>query len=374
MSKYSIDERKLQAVKCTDLQGESNENYNYVDRETGEIIQRLNDDKFDWRERKKQTLVLADLYKGKQSDYAVRALSCSTWLEYLSNGDMSKKQLHHFNACKLRLCPLCAARKAKLMANRLMAIIEQSKISHPNTQLIFLTLTIMNVPGYELRAALDLLTGAWSKLMRRRPVMRAIKGWFRALEITRNRAQNTYHPHIHAILVVEDDYFDRTSGLYLTHEDWVKMWQESLQVDYRPVVGVQSTYASGKKGKATASSKIAVAAVAEAAKYATKSTDYVNVKLPRAEAKEVVEVYTKALHRKRMTALGGWLLDASRELELDDIENTGDLVHDEKSNGELTEATAELLLTYGWHFGVAEHILTDIEDNPKYVVGKENDD
>lgn len=355
MADYIMGEARLQEVKYSDKTI-------YVDTDTGEIVESLKDDKFPWRKRKQGTLSLADAYRGGEYDkYADRAVSCSTWLEYLAKGDLSKRELRRFNACHLRLCPVCAARKARIMGLRVTKIIEKTLNDHPNTQVIFLTLTIENCEGDKLREALDLLTAAWRKLTKRRPFDRAIKGWFRAIEITRNRSKDTYHPHIHAVLVVEDSYFCKASGLYITQAEWVTMWQESLRVDYRPLVSIERAKARNGKGKA-------MAAAMEASKYATKSNEYLSAKLPKAEAARVAAVYTQALARKRMTALGGWMLEASQALELD-VEEDSDLVHVDGVEGELTDANAELLEAYTWHFGVGDHILKSRDKNPNYQGG-----
>lgn len=161
-----------------------------------------------------------------------------------------------------------------------------------------------------MREALDQLTVAWRRLTRRRPVARAVKGSFRALEVTRNRAKDTYHPHIHAILVVENDYFLRSKGLYFTHDRWVEMWQEALRVDYAPSVDVRSTYQrQGDKAVKTAAN-----AVFEAAKYATKDCKYVNKKMLLFEATKKAGNPTVILHRKRTTAMAGWIAEAAKEL------------------------------------------------------------
>lgn len=345
----------------------------YVDPATGATVEPLRDDKFpQMRKKKCGNLRLADIYRAAgYAKYADRARSCATWLLYLGNAAMDKKQLHAMNACRLRLCPFCNTRKARIMGMRLSKIIQKVKTDHPGTQLVFLTLTVQNVAGDGLRDALTLLTGSWSKLTRRTPFVVAVKGFFRVLEITRNRVDDTYHPHIHAILVVEDGYFVRKNGLYITHDQWVGMWQQSLRVDYRPVVGIQSTYAKGGKGKPSKGAAAAAAAVAEAAKYATKDAEYIGRSVPDGEAVQVVRTYTEALRGKRMTALGGWMKDAAKQLDID-MEDAGDLVHEDGS-GDLTEATAELLLTYGWHFGVADHILMDVRPNPDYQGGDADD-
>lgn len=365
MADYSTTDKKLQVVVLPDSTGQPMEYH--VDPDTGEPLEPLKDPKFPWSMRKRKTLSLADCYKaggdGKRAD---RAVGCSTWLQYLSDG--TARELHHFNACKQRLCPLCAARKAKILAHRLAKVLEKVAADHAGTQLIFLTLTIENVTGDKLRAALDLLTKSYHKLIRRRPVARAIKGYFRAIEITRNKMTGEYHPHIHVILVVEDNYFQKSSGLYLTQPTWEAMWQHSLQVAYKPRVDIRSTYSKGKRGRPSKAARAAQAAAVEAAKYATKDSDFLDPSLPMVEAAQVVATYTAALAGKRMTGMGGWIKDAAAllALEMDDVQ---DLVHDEDGDGQLTPETAALLEEYGWHFGLAEHVLKDRRPNPDFKGG-----
>lgn len=362
MADYSTGKDGLQVVVLPDSTGKPMEYH--IDPDTGEPREPLRDEKFPWRVRKKRTLALADCYKaGGDGRRADRAVSCSTWLQYLSDG--IARELHHFNACQQRLCPLCSARRAKILAGRLTKILAKVAENHPDTQLIFLTLTIENVTGDKLRSALDLLTEAWHRLRKRRAVDRAVKGTFRAIEITRNRATGEYHPHIHAILVVEDGYFLRQNGLYLAHDKWLDMWQQSLRVSYRPSVDIRSTYAKGKRGRPSKAAQAAQAAAVEAAKYATKDNDFLDPSFPAAEAAQVVAVYTAALAYKRMIGMSGWVKDAAAQLALE-MEDVRDLVHDEDGDGQLAPETAALLEEYGWHFGMDEHVLTSRRPNPEY--------
>lgn len=347
----------------------------YQDPRTGEAVEALKDDKYPWREKKKKTVALATLYRvGQDDQYADRAMSCSTWLQYLATMGGDKRTLQAFNACHLRLCPLCANRRARQMTARLVRILKAVKAEHPTAALLFLTLTVKNCDGAALRDTLTLLTAAWTKLAKRRPFMRAIKGWFRAIEITRNAADGTYHPHIHAILVVEPDYFPKKNGLYIPHSRddktpdgykgpfWVDMWGECLKAEYRPSVRISK--AKGKGGEQRDTDAASLNAALEAAKYATKDSEYINGKIPEAERAGVLATYTAALRGKRLVALGGWLADAAEGV---DLEDDGDLVHgDEDSSADLTAATAELLEIYGWHFGVGEHVLKDRLPNPDY--------
>lgn len=366
MSKYNTDGRRLQAV--TDSKNYKNQQTAtrlYYDPDTGEAVEGLVDGRFPWRQRKQRTLELATLYRAAQLDgKADKVVSCSTWLQYLATPD-GDRQLHHYNACKNRLCPVCNKRRAKQMATRLIKVMQQVQVNHKGTQLIFLTLTVENCTGDKLRETLDLLTASWFKLIRRAPFVRAVKGWFRALEITYNESADTYHPHIHAVLVVEDAYFAKRGKLYIKQDKWVEMWRDCLKVSYNPIVGVQATYGrSGKQHSSKMTGKAAAAAI-EAAKYATKDSDYLTPRLPKAKAAEVVATYDAALYRKRLTAMGGWVKDAAAQLALD-VEDDGDLVHDVDGDGSLTSETAQLLEDYGWHFGVSDHVLLARYENPDY--------
>lgn len=362
MDEYSTTLGDLQVVISTKEDGAAV--VYHIDPATGNLEEPLDDPKFAWRRRKAKTLVQADLYaKLGDRKHEEKAKTCSTWLQYLTNGQT--RELHHFNGCKNRLCPICSVRKARILAHRLAKTLEKVAADHPHTQQIFLTLTVQNCTGDKLRETLDLLTLAWHRLLDRKSVLRAVKGSFRAIEITYNPQTKTFHPHIHAILIVEDAYFKAHSPLYITHTRWLDMWQRSLRVPYKPSVDVRSTYTKGGKGKPSKGAQKAAAAALEAAKYATKDSDYMNDALPADEAAEVLGTYTRALVRKRMTGMSGWIKDAAAQLKLD-MDEVTDLVHDEDGDGELTKETAPWLEDYGWHFGLAEHTLQARYDNPDF--------
>jgi len=316
----------------------------------GEIVT-LQDDRFPWAKRKVKTLKLAKLYKkAGYDDLSQKSAVCSTWLQYGVSADGSK-QLSAANFCQLRLCPLCISRRAKRAAYKVSRVLEAVETEH-GALFLFLTLTIKNVSGAQLGEALGQLTKSWDRLCKHRRVQAAVKGWFRAIEITRNGQE--YHPHIHAILAVPPEYFSRDAGLYIDHGEWMDHWQKALRSDYMPSVRIQTAKAKGEYtgGRAAAT---------EAAKYAVKDSDYIDDRLPEEEAVRIVQDYTKALHRRRLTAFGGWLKDAAKALDAEDLDN-GDLVHlDEET---VREDVAELIETYNWHFGAGDYVLTSRKVNP----------
>lgn len=314
----------------------------------------LEDERFAWRDRKVKTVRLAELYdKAGYPEYSERARTCCTWLQYGVSTDGSK-QLSAANFCQLRLCPMCTARRARRAAYKLSRVLDVVEAAH-GAKFLFLTLTMRNVPGDQLGDALEQLTKGWYRFVEQRQIERSVKGWFRAIEIT--RSGRNYHPHLHVILAVEPDYFSRESrksGKYLNQSDLVDRWMRALRVDYRPSVRIQVTKAGG--GQAAAGR----AAALEAAKYAVKDEDYIDPKLPDSLAVEVLRDYTNALHRRRLTAFGGWFKVAAAQLDAADLDE-GDLVHTEDT---VREDVADLIETYNWHFGAGDYILARREANP----------
>lgn len=304
-------------------------------------------------------------------DYADRAEACATWLRFGKIGD--RRDLLSANFCKLRLCPMCIARGARVRAQLLSKVMDAVQAEH-HCQYIFLTLSIQNVPGDELGTALGSLTEGWHRFIRQRPVRAAVQGWFRAIEITRNTKPGdlwygTFHPHLHAIWAVEDEYFARKSGLYLTHEDIMSRWRQAMRLSYDPSVRISKTY---DRRKPRGDDQASAGAVLEAAKYATKDSDYISDALGDEEAAQVVTDYTRALHRRRLTAFGGWLKETAKRLQADDLDNV-DLTDGDGDDQRIREDLAEVIEEYGWHFGAGDYVLARRFVNPLKVVRQGED-
>ena len=58
----------------------------------------------------------------------------------------------------------------------------------------------------------------------------------RAIEVTYNQQEDTYHPHIHCIFAVKAQYF--TKG-YIKKSEWQYIWGECCKTEYEPIVHVQ---------------------------------------------------------------------------------------------------------------------------------------
>lgn len=304
----------------------------------------LDDGRFQWRKHKMKTFRLARLYElAGYKDYALKASSCSTWLQYGVMGDGEKK-LQAVNFCQLRLCPMCMARRAKRAAYKLSKVLDMVEAEH-DARYLFLTLTIKNCEGPELGTTIDALTKAWDRFRDQRQIQRSVHGWFRALEVTRRG--KGYHPHLHIILAVDPSYFTDPK-LYLPQQELVRRWQKALRVDYEPSVRISVTRARGEKSAGKA-------AALEASKYAVKDSDYIDPKLTDEEASEILRYYTISLRGRRLSAFGGWMKDAARKLDAEDLDN-GDLVHTEEEA--VREDVAQLIEEYRWSFGAGDYILS----------------
>lgn len=335
-------------------------------------LERLKGERYSWRENRMKCEPMAELFRyncdkykedeeskgaavkaARYEKYAERVEGCAGWLDFKTLGD--KRELKAANFCKVRLCPMCTARGAIVRAKLLSKIMDAVQVEH-ECQYIFLTLTVKNVEGDKLGEEIGELTKAWHRLLQHQAVKRAVKGWFRALEITRNsnrrsKDYGTFHPHIHAIIAVEDGYFRKKNKLYITPDEWGRRWRMALGVDYDPSVKICKT--TGRKGGR--------GAALEAAKYVTKDSDYIDSRLSVEEAAQIVDDYTDALFHRRLTAYGGWLKEMAQRLKAGDLDNV-DLEH--VDDGTIRDDMAEMIESYGWHYGAGDYVLAKREMNP----------
>ena len=172
--------------------------------------------------------------------------------------------------CNRRLCPFCEWRRTRGWRARLHGGLEALLKDKPTLKGVFLTLTVRNVPLTELRGTLADMSAGWNRLTKSRSFPTPY--WFRRTEVTvgypRGNATAMAHPHFHALLLVPASYWGRN---YIKQLEWQKRWMEAMRLDYAPIVDVRAAKAK-PNSDGNASSAIS-SAVIEAAKYATKATD-----------------------------------------------------------------------------------------------------
>lgn len=304
-----------------------------------------------WKKRKEDNLNLAESYKRLGYKKYYRVVDCSTFLEFRYFLNTDEKKLNRANFCKVRLCPMCSWRRSLKIFGQVSKVMDYVEENY-NYRYIFLTLTVENCYGEDLKKTLDHMIDSFNRMTRRKNFKQSIKGYFRSLEVTYNRKCNTYHPHFHLILAVNESYFKDTR-IYLTQKDWTDLWQNCLRVDYTPIVDVRRFREN--KGKE----------VAEVAKYTVKSEDFIirnedgqiNEKL----TDEVVKTLDLALHRKRLTSFGFIFKKVHKKLNLDDMED-GDLINTDNDE-DLRDDLMSVILRYQWNVGIKNYKLVEVVED-----------
>jgi plasmid rolling circle replication initiator protein Rep len=293
-----------------------------------------------WRVKKMRSNVLAYSFgRLGQMKKAARVRACGSVLTFSVNKKTGERRLHDANFCRERLCPMCAWRRSLKVFHEVSRVMSKAQADRPELVPLFLTLTLRNVSGSKLSETLDMVFDGWKRLGTAHTRFRHIvSGWFRALEVTYNVKSDTFHPHIHAILLVDKDYFKRSSKKYITTAQWVQMWRRALRLNYDPVCNIQRV-----KGRE---------ALNEVSKYTVKDTDYI-----RGDPKltdKLVDTLSVALKGRRLYAFGGVLKGIAKELGALEPD-TGDLV---TIDGETVRPDiAVVLLTYRWNFGFKNYVL-----------------
>ena len=270
------------------------------------------------------------------SDSRMESLqSCASSLLY-KLADNGKRKLIQANFCRVRLCPMCNWRKSLKMFSQVSKITDAIMERQDGTRFIFLTLTVKNVEGADLSKELDRINQGFSYMVAKsrnfapaKGLKEHLLGYLKAVEITFNAKQNTYHPHIHAILEVDSTYFD--SKNYLGRVRWAKLWQEAIKADYIPSVDVRAIDTTSK-------------AVAEVAKYPMKM-DVVLKNRDEEKAVNAVITLHRSTYKRRLVTFGGDMAEVKRQLSLDDVEK-GDLTHVETDNEKGFNAVAKILFQY----------------------------
>ena len=261
-----------------------------------------------------------------------KLLSCGDWIHadivQDTNGEKSMK-ITHANFCKVRLCPMCQWRRGVKCQTQMIQTLEHlnQKYDH-KLRYVFITLTVPNPSADELSEIIDKMQDGWHSLTHNfRKMRNSMLGYFRSLEVTYNQTADTYHPHFHAVVVVDADYFTNPSK-YITHDELLQAWQRAMndesitQVDIRAYRGTNL--------------KQLLKGVQESCKYICKPSGLLDMSDMDTTAK-VVETVHLAIQRRRLFAFGGLIAKARRELGLTSVERQDADLTDE------TTGTAERL-------------------------------
>jgi plasmid rolling circle replication initiator protein Rep len=286
---------------------------------------------------------------------ADRVCDCGSYLEFAhevdANGIIDEHgKLHFARFCRDRFCPMCSWRRSlKLIANVSQCLPKITK----DYKCLFLTLTIPNCTEEDFQATIDKLMNGWHHLTNNRKWKKVVKGFFRVLEVTRNKNRNsksykTLHPHFHIMLIVPKSY--GTRGLYISRNEFLEMWQHAYgdnsitQVDVRLL--------KPKDAKEIIDSKEIIplkslnSALLEVCKYTLKDSDYLDESLSEDEQDNLLSSLIDGLHHRRLAHFGGVFKEIYNSLGLEDVEDENcDLTHIEDK---ITKGVGLLITSFRW--------------------------
>lgn len=289
-----------------------------------------------WRERKLQNIELgARLEKLGYRNFS-NVYQCSEVLRFLEQEDKSLK-LHQAWFCKNRLCPICNWRRSMKYSAQLSEIIDVAIQKKPNSKFLFLTLTVKNCEGDELKETTSAMTKAFNRLIGYKKPKKNLLGYVRSMEVTYNEERKDYHPHLHILLMVKSSYFTGNGENYISQDEWSTFWKRAMKLDYEPVVDVRKIYAKKHKQKY-------VDAIKEVAKYPMKPIEIMGI--TEEEKLQITDDLMIGLRGKRQLGFGGIFKEIRKELQLDDVES-GDLINidDEQKESSLGK---EIVAMWNW--------------------------
>lgn len=209
---------------------------------TGEILQDYSSTGKErpWKLHKKENLRLVELYKKARikdinliSDSRLFDLEhCGDTLTFLQNAE-GKKKLKTANFCRVRLCPMCQWRRSLKMFSQVKKITDKILENDKSTRFIFGTFTIKNTDAENLEACINTLNKKFKYLVDQKKTFAPAKklkqnllGYLKAVEVTYNSKDKTYHPHLHVIFAVKSTFFKNSSN-YMTKKEWIELWQKA---------------------------------------------------------------------------------------------------------------------------------------------------
>lgn len=326
--------------------------------------------KLKFQPKHEKSIYLSDIYlrlgKDKKS---IRVCDCGNYLEFAhevdSYGVISEKgKLHKAYFCRDRFCPMCSWRRSLKLYSQVSQCIPQLTKDY---KLLFLTLTVPNCTEENFKETIDRLMNSWSKMTHLKKWKKLIKGFFRVLEVTKNKDKNsksykTLHPHFHVILVVPK-FYGNTKENYITRDEFLEMWQQSFQDDSITQVDIRILKPKDTKeiieSNQLIDTKRLESALSETCKYMMKDSDYLDESLPEHEQDNLLSVLAGGLHHRRLAHFGGVFKEIYNKLGFEDVEDENtDLTHIQDS---INVGVALLITRWRWGFGCYQFLDKSIE-------------
>lgn len=149
-----------------------------------------------------------------------------------------RKHITGEHMCHDRMCPLCQWQLSRVRYAQMLECLRllDDQLTEKHAKIGMLTLTLKNVPLRRLRSTLKLMSAAWDTMTRRVFWQRAVLGTARHVEITYNAQANTYHPHMHILMITT------AADTRELHKIARQAWKHALRIDYDPITDYRDAY------------------------------------------------------------------------------------------------------------------------------------
>lgn len=124
--------------------------------------------------------------------------------------------------CRQRICPMCQYRNSMRQYARMLQVAE--RLGAQGYRFLHLVLTVPNCSHADLAKTVQKLYDGYGKLMHEKRIKKAFKGALRALEVSFNAENWTFHPHLHCLIAVRMSYFSDTR-VYCSHKLVKDLWK-----------------------------------------------------------------------------------------------------------------------------------------------------
>ena len=252
-----------------------------------------------------------------------RIHDCGNFIQSVLTADESTGKVVKANRCMNRFCPICLATRSRKQGFALGVILETLRENY-DYKFLFLTLTVPNVPGHELIKELQKQYESLKRFIQRKQFKNI--GYVRKTEITYNPNRNDFHPHIHMLIAVDENYFTREN--YVKQETWLEIWKKCKRDDSITQVHIKKANEESFR---------------ELAKYEAKDLEYLNYG-------EEVFVFFKALKGRKTLTFNGCFQEHKKLFELGEFD---DYIEKDDNYYELTS-----FHSYENHFKKYKHLET----------------
>lgn len=258
---------------------------------------------------KMDTLKLYDMLRNSEiANATARTLEavkmCGDVVKYaIAYDDANKvkhKKLLYTETCKNRWCLRCMQRKALADALEIYTLANYL-YSEKNYRFLFVTLTVPNCSGDDLRDTITRLNKGIDRLFKRAPYNTVFKAWITKVETTYNVKRKDYHPHLHVLVAVPKSYL-KNNDTFISNEKLRKDWREVYKDDTITQVDIKKASGDTKRKR--------MKSVLELAKYTAKPSHYLR-------DQKVFDTFFHAMKNRQALRFCGELSELHKMYDLD---------------------------------------------------------